>query len=348
MTRGTGDSIIPRVTSDPPHILFAEPYDDEAVDAMRRAGRVTVLPDCAPRTLGKAIADCDALLVRSYAIVDDDLLARAKRLRVIARGGVGLDNIDVNAARRRGIEVVYTPAAATDAVADLVVGQMIALTRGVVDADRAVRDGTFIETRNAARAPELRDLTLGIIGMGRIGRAVGRRCRIGFEMRVRYHDIVSPGLLDFVAEPRALDALLAEADVITLHVPLTDRTNRMIDAEAIARMKPGAVLINTARGAVVDSAALASALAEGRLAGAAVDVFDPEPPSPDDPLLRAPRILLTPHLGSRTRNALHNMNAVVEDVARVLDGSPPLFPAPSDADDVDNRRSANHDAPIGG
>jgi D-3-phosphoglycerate dehydrogenase len=243
---------------------------------------------------------------------------------------VGLDNIDFEAARRRHIEVVYTPAAATDAVADLTIGMMIALTRDLLPADRAVRGGAFLEARNRTRSVELSGLTMGIIGMGRIGRAVGRRCRDGFHMPVLFHDIQRPGLLDFAAQALPLDDLLSWADVISLHVPLTTQTRGMIDARALARFKRGAYLINTARGAVVDAPALAAALHEGRLAGAAIDVFDPEPPPPDHPLVLAPGALLTPHLGSRTKNALRNMNAVVEDVTRVLRGQPALFPAPCD------------------
>ena len=151
-------------------------------------------------------------------------------------------------------------------------------------------------------------------------------------MPVIFHDIKSPGLLDFPAEVVSLDVLLARADVISLHVPLTNQTRGMIDAAALAGCKPGAYLINTARGAVLDSEALAAALGDGRLAGAAIDVFDPEPPPPDHPLLSAPGVLLTPHLGARTTAALRNMNAVVEDVARVLHGKTPLFPASGEED----------------
>ena len=151
-------------------------------------------------------------------------------------------------------------------------------------------------------------------------------------MPVLFHDIKRPGLLEFAADAVSLEELLSNADVISLHVPLTPRTREMIDAGALARCKPSAHLINTARGAVVERMALATALQEGRLAGAAIDVFDPEPPAPDHPLLSAPGVLLTPHLGARTISALRNMNAVVEDVTRVLRGQTPLFPAPDEED----------------
>ena len=152
MTAAWRASIIGVMSEHPPHIVFAEAYDQDAIESMRAVGRVTVLPACDGDTLRAAVADCDALLVRSYAIIDNALLAHAKTLRVIGRGGVGLDNIDVEAARRRNIEVVYAPAAATDAVADLTIGLMIALTRNLRASDQAVRDGAFLEARERTRS----------------------------------------------------------------------------------------------------------------------------------------------------------------------------------------------------
>ena len=310
-----------------PHIVVAEPYSPAAIESLRAAGRVTILEDFEAKTLTAAVADCDALLVRSYAQVNRDVLEAATRLRVVGRGGVGLENIDIDAARERGIAVVYTPAAATGAVADLTVGLMIDLIRGMSAGDRAVRTGQFAEARSCNVGRDLSKLTLGIIGLGRIGKVVARRCRRGFGMSVLYNDIVAPGWLDFVAEPVEKEELYARADVVSLHVPLTELTHRLIGEAALARFQPSAVLINTARGAVVERTALARALESGRLAGAALDVFDPEPPAPDDPLLRAPNTLLTPHVAARTVEGLSRMNAVVDDVVRVLTGRLPHYPA---------------------
>ncbi len=309
------------------HIVFAEKFDDAAVEKMRSVGRVSVLDACDQETLALAVRDCDALLVRSSTRVTRALLDQAKRLRVIGRGGVGTENIDIRAAHQRGIAVVYTPAAATDAVADLTVGLMIALIRQIRSADISVREGRFHEARERAHSFELHALKLGIIGLGRIGRAMARRCRHGFGMSILYNDIVFPGRLDFVATPVAKDELYRQADVVSLHVPLTDQTRRLIDAEALALFKQGSLLINTARGAVVDSEALARALYSGGLGGAALDVFEPEPLPAGHPLLEAPNTLFAPHIGARTRAGLSRMNAVVDDVISVLQGGQARYPA---------------------
>jgi phosphoglycerate dehydrogenase-like enzyme len=168
-----------------------------------------------------------------------------------------------------------------------------------------------------------------VIGMGRIGRAVGRRLQLGFGVRIIYHDIAEIGPLPFTAEgkPRA-EAVYAEADVVTLHVPLTRLTRGMINAPALAQFKAGSYLVNTSRGPVVEAGPLAEALNEGRLAGAAIDVFDPEPPPPDHPLRSAPNCVLTPHIGSRSREGIAAMNDVVDDVIGVLAGRPPVHAAP--------------------
>lgn len=313
-------------------IVVAEPFDLAAVEKLRAVGKVIVLKACDEAHLKKAVADCDALLVRTRAAVTRAVIESAARLRVIGRGGVGLENIDVDAARERGIAVVYTPHASTDAVADLAVGMMIALLRNIHGCDAMVRKGHFWEARGGSCSPEMSELTLGIVGMGRIGRAVARRCRNGFGTTVLYNDIVSPGWLDFVATPVTKDQLYAQADVVTLHVPLTESTRNLIDAAALRGFKKGAVLINTSRGGVVNSLALAEALAAGTLAGAALDVFDPEPLPPDHPLLRAPNTVFTPHIGSRSVAGLARMNDVVEDVVRILQGRTPLYPAWQDED----------------
>jgi len=308
-----------------PRILLAEAFDPAAVEKLRAVGDVFTLDAYDETHLKEAVADCDVLLVRTRTVVTRAMIESAPRLRVIGRGGVGLDNIDVEAARERGIAVVYTPHASTDAVADLTVGQMIAILRNFRGCDALVRSGRFWEAREQSCSREMSELTLGIVGMGRIGRAVARRCRNGFGMTVIYNDIVPSGWLDFVATPVTKDELYTQADIVSLHVPLTESTRNLIDPAALSRFKKGAVLINTARGGVVDSMALAAALTAGTLAGAALDVFDPEPLPPGHPLMKAPNTLFTPHIGSRSFAGLARMNDVVEDVVRVLQGRPPSF-----------------------
>ncbi|HRX85482.1 MAG TPA: NAD(P)-dependent oxidoreductase, partial [Phycisphaerae bacterium] len=309
-------------------IVLAEQYAADAVAKLRTAGDVVEITGNDVSALRAALTDADALLVRTYTAVTDDLLAAAPKLKVIGRGGVGLDNIDVNAAHTRGITVVYTPAASTRSVAEHTWGLILAVMRNLVGGDQAVRGGTFLETRSRLRFRELGDLALGIVGMGRIGSNVGRIAALGFGMRVAYTDIAPVGPFDFAADAVSFEQLLAESDVLSLHVPLTPATRDMIRSETLAHVRPGAILINTARGSVVNAAALADALRSGRLAGAAIDVFDSEPPAGNHPLLNAPNLLLSPHVAGRSAVAVARMNDVVDDVVRVLAGEPAAYPAP--------------------
>jgi D-3-phosphoglycerate dehydrogenase / 2-oxoglutarate reductase len=296
------------------------------------AGEVVVLPNCDEAALIDAVAHADALVVRTYSLINAKVIAAAKaagRLKVIGRAGVGLDNIDLKAALAAGIQVVHTPAASTHAVADLVVALIVSLQRGVVENDRAMRAGQFDSIRAARpRANELRHQTVGVIGMGRIGTAVGFRLANGFGTRIVHHDIREIGWLPFPAESRdSHKAVYAEADVVTLHVPLTRLTRGMMDADALASFKSGSYLINASRGPVVVPSAVAEALKSGRLAGAAIDVHDPEPPPADYPLFSAPNCVLTAHIGARSPEGLAAMNDVVDDVVAVLQGKPPSWPA---------------------
>ncbi len=309
------------------HIVVAERLSREAMEKLRAAGRVTVLDSCDEDSLLKAMADCDALLVRTFSQVTREVIEHAPNLKVIGRGGVGLDNIDTLAASEHGVSVVYTPAAATGAVAELTIGLMLSLLRDIPANDAAIRRGEYTQARANAMANELSEMTLGIIGMGRIGQAVGRRCQVGFGMSVIYHDIVDPLALDFPAKFVDKESLYDQADIVSLHVPLTDLTRWLIDKEALSQFKPGALLINTSRGRVVDSLALANRLRNGALGGAALDVLDEEPPANDHPLFGAPRIIFTPHIGAKTPMSQARMNAVVDDVIRVLRGSPPVTSA---------------------
>jgi len=308
-------------------IVVSQGYQDQAITKLRRAGRVTILGSHEEAALIEAVKDADALVVRTRSPVTRTVMEAAKSLRVIGRGGVGLDNIDLDAAREQNITVVYTPHSATDAVADLAVGMMIALTRRFAWADQMVRQGRFSDARSAAYDREMHDLTLGIVGMGRIGRAVARRCRNGLGMTVLYNDIREAGFLDVAASCVSKEHLYAHADILSLHVPLTSRTRHLIGKNQLKQFKSGAILINTARGPVVDNVALAAALQSGKLGGAGLDVFETEPISPPHPLLSAPNTILTPHIGARTDHGLSKMDDVVDDVLGVLDGKPPRCPA---------------------
>ncbi len=308
-------------------IVVAESLSEEAVKRLEAVGDVRQLAACDPDTLLAAVPGCDALVVRSYARVTAQVLEAGDRLKVVGRAGAGLDNVDVAAARARGVVVVYTPAATTNAAAEHTVGLMLALERHLVACDRMVREGRFLEAREAFLSRELRGLVLGVVGMGRIGQAVARICRNGFAMHILYNDIRDVGPLDFDAMAVEKETLYAESDVVTLHVPLTDLTRGLIDAATLSRIKSSATLINTSRGAVVDAGALAQALGGGRLAGAAIDVHDPEPPPADYPLLDVRNCLLSPHVASRSAQGVTRMNDVVDDVIAVLRGAQPGHPA---------------------
>ena len=318
-----------RAVADPScHIVFGPGFDGDAVTRARSLGQVTVLRESDEATLALAVRACDALVVRSGTRVSRHVLEHADRLRVIGRAGVGLENIDLDAAGERGITVVYTPAAATEAVADLTVGLMLCLLRGIATGDAMVRGSRFAEGRARYVGRELGQLSVGLVGLGRIGKATARRCAHGFGTSILYDDLVDPGPLGFSATRVDKELLYGTADIVSLHVPLTDLTHGMIDEPALAKFKRGSILINTARGAVVDGVALAGALTGGVLSGAALDVFDPEPLPDGHPLLAVPNTVLTPHIGARTVDGLAGMNAVVDDVARVLRGEPPHYPAP--------------------
>lgn len=324
------DNVAIMSTTGRPKIVVAEGLSESAFERLRAVGDVVKLERHDQETLIAAAAGADALLVRTYALVTEAVIAAgAGRLKVIGRAGVGVDNINVAAANRAGMVVVNTPAASTDSVADLVVGLTVAIQRGFVSLDPRIRQGEFAALRaGTPKCTELRHQTLGVIGMGRIGRAVGRRMHLGMGMDVIYYDIREIGWLPFAARAcGSAGEVYAQADVVTLHVPLTRLTRGMINATTLAQFKSGSYLINASRGPVVVAQALADALKAGRLAGAAVDVYDPEPPPPDHPLLTAPNCVLTPHIGARTRESLAAMNDVVDDVIRVLAGETPLYPA---------------------
>lgn len=277
-----------------------------------------------------ALPDAEGMVVRTYTRVDAALLARAPKLRVVGRGGVGIESIDVPACRARGVEVVYTPDANTLAVGDFVIGYALQLLRPwALFRERAHAPDEFRRLRNALRGVQLNELTFGVVGMGRVGRRVGHLAANGFGARVLYTDLLDVrDQLSFPATAVDLPTLLRDSDIVTLHVDMRPGNEHLIGAVQLAQMKPTAILINTSRGEVLDAAALADAVRGGRLAGAALDVYDPEPPPADFPLLGLENVLLTPHMAARTRTAIDNMSWVVRDVAAVLAGDRPGHPAP--------------------
>jgi phosphoglycerate dehydrogenase-like enzyme len=276
-----------------------------------------------PGELREAIADVDGVIA-GVDRFDASVIDAAERLRVIARHGVGTDGVDLSAAARRGVVVTNTPGANADAVAELAIGLMIALARQIPRGDRLIRSGGY----RALRGIQLGGRTVGLLGVGRTGSAVARRaaalgCQVlGFDPALTPAELQASG-----ASPAPHRKVVAESDFLSLHVPVTEATRAMVDASLLAQMKPGAFLVNTARGELVVESDLVAALDEGRLAGAALDALRDEPPAPDNPLLGRDDVILTPHSGADTEEARAAMGrGALDDLLAVLDGRPPLHP----------------------
>jgi phosphoglycerate dehydrogenase-like enzyme len=312
-----------------PVVLVTEGSDAKPLEWLRGQVHVVEIGTGDPG-FDQALARTDGMVVRTYSRVNEAMLAKAPRLKVVGRGGVGLENIDVAACRRRGVEVVYTPDANTWAVGDFVFGYVLQLLRPwAFFRDAVYEPKEFKRIRDTVRGRQLNELTLGILGMGRVGRRVGHIATRGFGMRVIYNDLLEvASQLDVPATAVDKPTLYREADVLSLHVTMLPGNENMVGREQLAMMKPSAILINTSRGEVLDAAALAEAIRGKRLAGAALDVFWPEPPLKDFPLLGLENVLLTPHLAARTYTAIENMSWVVRDVVEVIQGRRAKFPAP--------------------
>ncbi len=325
-----------------PIILSMTTMFDAGMDMLRAAGEVRMASSLEPATLRREIVDADALVIRTGGVVDAALLDAGRKLKVVGRHGVGYDQIDIDAATERGIQVIYTPGANTESVCEHAFAMMIGVSKHFPQMSAAIRAYDYHgRTRFVGR--DLLGRTIGIIGFGKIGRRVGEVAHAAFDMKVAYNDIVAaPAEVEARAGARRveLDELLSTCEYITLHVPLDASTRRMIDRAALAKMRPDAILVNTCRGPVVDEAAVAEALDAGRLFGYAADVFEVEPPKPGHPLIGRPDVLLTPHSAAQTVEGLTNMAVgVATDVLRVLNGEEPLNPV-NDPAEVRKHRAA--------
>ena len=285
----------------------------DAVERLRASAEVDVWPGELPppyEELARRTAAADGLICLLTDRVDRALIEGAPQLRVISTMAVGYDNIDVAAATARGIPVGHTPGVLTETTADLAFALLLACARRIVEAERLLRDGGWRTwDPGLLLGHDVHGATLGIIGFGKIGQAVARRAT-GFNMRVLYASR-SPGMEPHPpAERGSLDEVLRSADFVTLHVPLNGETRNMIGERELRSMKRTAILINTARGGVVDQKALVRALEEGWIAGAGLDVMEAEPLPPDDPLLRAPNVVLLPHIGSASHATRERMASI--------------------------------------
>ena len=296
-------------------VLVSDRLPKSSLDLLRGATGVTVVEQTGltEDQLLPLAADTDAWIVRGETKVTRRLIEAAPRLRWIGRAGAGLDNIDQVAAKERGIEVMNVPGANSIAVAELTLGLLLALFRKIPEADASLRRGEWLKSKLMGR--ELRGKTIGIVGMGKIGREVAKRAA-AFEMTVLGHDPLVPAEAQRAAgaTPVSLDQLLADSDIVTLHVPSTPETKGLMSKDRLAAMKWGAVLINASRGNLVDEAALMTALQSGHLGGAALDVFATEPPG-SIPLFSLPNVVVSPHLGASTREA---QELCGDDIARQI------------------------------
>ncbi|MBI3453112.1 MAG: hydroxyacid dehydrogenase [Rhodospirillales bacterium] len=305
-------------------IVITEFIDAWAVDDLRRDFGVHYDPKLVdrPDDIARLAADSPALIVRNRTQVKDAVLAACKKLKVIGRLGVGLDNIDMEECRRRGIQVFPATGANTVSVAEYVIAAALVGLRDVWHANADVLAGKW--PRNQLMFRETSGKRLGLIGFGAIARAVAKRAR-ALDMTLAAHDPLlpagDPAWAEFGVVHLDLDVLLATSDVVSLHVPLTPATRNLIDAAALAKMKPDAILVNTSRGGIIDELALAAALQAGRLGGAALDVYDEEPLKAGSPLDGVPRLLLTPHIAGVTRESNARVSTVtVASVRRALKG----------------------------
>lgn len=322
----------PSPMNDRPLVIQTEDLDPEPAAWLAERCRLVVCPFHHSDALARLLPGADGLVVRTYTRVDRTLLERAPRLRVVGRAGVALENIDLQACRARGVEVVHTPDANTQAVVEFVVALLLDALRPRLYLDQAVSADLWHDLRRRYVADrELRELTLGIWGLGRIGSGVARVAG-ALGMRVIYNDLLDfPPPRRFGAEPVSVDDLLGQADVLSIHVDDRPTNRHLLDAAALARLRDNVVIVNTSRGFVVDRGALAEFLGARPRALALLDVHDPdEPIPPDDPLLGLPNARLTPHLASGTASAKRRMSWVVRDVWRVLCGQAPEHPAPRD------------------
>jgi D-3-phosphoglycerate dehydrogenase len=305
-------------------VLVADPVAEDGIELLSRSAEVDVRTGLSPEQLAAIVGDYDALVVRSETKVTAAIFEAGHRLQVVGRAGVGVDNIDLEAATQHGVVVVNAPTGNTTSAAELAVALMLALARHIPAADASLKAGQWQRSRFVG--VELRGKTLGIVGLGQVGSEVARRAR-AFEMRLMGHD-------PFVPEDRAralgvelcsLEELLATSDFLTVHTTLTSGTRGLIGPEELKLVKPTIRLINTARGGIIDEQALAAALRDGLVAGAAVDVFTEEPAS-TNPLIQAPNLITTPHLGASTAEAQERVAVdVAEQIVAVLRGEPAQY-----------------------
>lgn len=303
-------------------ILVTETVHPAGPALLEAAGHQVVYADRNPDVIQREITDADAVLVRIYPITAE-LMALGKRLRHVSKHGVGVDNIDLDYCKAHNIAVTTAPNANSMSVAEHAFALMMALAKNVVPVSAAYKEIGFA-AKNSKEGVEVTGKTVGIIGIGRIGTLFAKMCYGGFGMKVLAYDPYVREAPEGVTLVESLDELLRQADLLSIHANLTDETRKMISRERLAQMKPGAILINCARGPIVDEPALIEALQSGKIAAAGLDVTDPEPASPDSPLFQLPNVIVTPHYAPATAEAAERVSRIAaENVKAVLSGGEP-------------------------
>lgn len=309
-------------------VFVADPIHSAGMERLARQFEVVHLPVDAPlEERNAAAAQADAIIVRLFRITPD-LVARSRNLKAVLKHGIGVDNIDIPACTRHGVLVANTPGGSNaHCVAEGAVTLVLAVYRKVLERHSAVAEGRFMEARHTPVTESLWGKTVGILGLGQIGRFTARICQ-GFNCKVLGYDPWAP---DDVFEQSGVERvtelgdILSRSDAVSVHVPLSQETRHLIGTPQLARMKKEAVIVNTARGGIIDENALALALREGRIAGAGIDVFEEEPPSPSSPLLSAPNIVLSPHVAGMSQDSLRELGeAVAAATAEALGGTMPV------------------------
>jgi len=307
--------------------LLYEPIHEAGMKVLRSVGQVRLASNTDEDTIVAEIGDVHGVVMRANGRVTRRILEHAPLLKVVGRHGTGVDNIDLEAATERGVQVVKTPEASTEAVAEHTLGLMLALSKKIVSGHLALRSGHF-EARYTLRGREMYGRTLGVVGLGRIGRRLAQMCHHALSMPILYYDVRPAPELERELGARRLELgeILASAEYISVHVPLLPQTRGLIGEEEFALMRPDTLFFNTSRGPVVDEGALYRALVSGAIAGAGLDVFDQEPTPPDNPLLKLDNVVVTPHMAASTQEAMRKMSLVAEDLVNVLEGRPPKYP----------------------
>ena len=312
-------------------VLLYEPMHEEGIKLLEEKCDVVFPDSLEEEHLIRRARDADAIIIRAKGAVTKNLIDSASRLKVIGRHGVGLENIDLMAAKERGIEVVYTPVANTQSVAEQFVALTLVLAKQLRVADMALRAGNW-NARYELLGKELQGKTLGVVGFGRIGKQTARICRNGFGMSVLYYDVI-----DFLEAEQELDAkrvdlkhLFSQADFISINLPLLPQTRGIVSADLLKLMKPTAFLVNMARGPVWNEADVITALKENWIAGVGSDVYEVEPASADNPLFTMDNFVGSPHMAAHTEEGMTRMSMVSRDILAVLEGRKPEFPVPEE------------------